>query len=181
MVLAPEVPSEPKSESSSDGKPEQKATPVIPKENGRPKTTTNIFNRQKAEEKVEEIKPVSTIPDKPLALDELKLAWLEFAELRKNQIAEYQLLKNDFTLTGSVVCIQLSNPIEEPLLQSIRTSLTTHLRHKLANQTITIAGIVKENDQKKVAYTDKEKFDLLAEKNPVLRQLKERFGLDSDF
>jgi len=40
---------------------------------------------------------------------------------------------------------------------------------------------MKESDKKKIAYTNKEKFDLLAEKNPLLKELKERLGLDPDF
>ena len=40
---------------------------------------------------------------------------------------------------------------------------------------------MEERQSKKVAYTNKEKFDHLAEKNPVLNQLKEKFGLDADF
>jgi DNA polymerase-3 subunit gamma/tau len=40
---------------------------------------------------------------------------------------------------------------------------------------------MKEMDVKKMAYTNKEKFDLLAEKNPMLKELKERLGLDTDF
>ena len=40
---------------------------------------------------------------------------------------------------------------------------------------------MKEADTKKIAYTNKEKFDLLAEKNPMLKEMKERLGLDTDF
>jgi len=40
---------------------------------------------------------------------------------------------------------------------------------------------MQEFETKKIAYTNKEKFDHLAEKNPALRELKERLGLDADF
>jgi DNA polymerase-3 subunit gamma/tau len=30
-------------------------------------------------------------------------------------------------------------------------------------------------------YTSREKFDYLVEKNPVLKELKEKLGLDTDF
>lgn len=36
-------------------------------------------------------------------------------------------------------------------------------------------------DDKKVIYTNREKFDHLVEKNPKLKDLKERLGLDTDF
>ncbi len=40
---------------------------------------------------------------------------------------------------------------------------------------------MQETDAKRIAYTNKEKFDLLAEKNPLLKEMKERLGLDTDF
>ena len=34
---------------------------------------------------------------------------------------------------------------------------------------------------KKVYYTPREKFDYLVEKNPILKELKDRLGLDTDY
>ena len=101
--------------------------------------------------------------------------------MRKHQIAEYNLLKKEYSLTGVVVTIVLANPIEQPLLQNIRVQLIAHLRGKLNNNSITVAGLLQETEGKKIAYTAKEKFDQLAEKNPVLKELKDTFGLDPDF
>ena len=42
-------------------------------------------------------------------------------------------------------------------------------------------GVLELTSSKKVIYTNKEKFDHLAEKNPTLNDLKERLGLDTDF
>ncbi len=107
--------------------------------------------------------------------------WNEFAELKKTQAGEYNLLKRGFTLNENKVTIPLTNPVEEPLLQSIRTQLTAYLRDKLNNSSISVFGVMQEFETKKIAYTNKEKFDYLAEKNPILLELKERFGLDSDY
>jgi DNA polymerase-3 subunit gamma/tau len=59
--------------------------------------------------------------------------------------------------------------------------MTTFLRNKLGNNTIQVIGDLKESTEKKVVYTNREKFEHLAEKNPTLKQLKERLGLDPDF
>jgi hypothetical protein len=101
--------------------------------------------------------------------------------LRKNQVAEYQLLKQDFVFQDNAIIIPLSNAIEEPLLQNIRVQLTTYLRDKLNNSAISVIGVLHEMGSKKAIYTNKEKFDHLAEKNPMLRELKERLGLDTDY
>ena len=159
----------------------------MPKENGRIKSTVNlqtIFRKNPtADDKSKDENKIiaSSAPDRPLVAEELKLALEEFAESRKNQAAEYQLLKRDFTVQGNLVTIPLTNSIEEPLLQNIRAQLNSYLREKLDNHSISVVGVLLEAGSKKMAYTNKEKFDHLAEKNPALRELKERLGLDTDF
>lgn len=120
-------------------------------------------------------------PDKAVSIDALKEAWNEFAEQRKSQVGEYHLLKQDFQYADNQVIIHLSNHVEEPLLQAIKGPLTEFLRQKLSNNKINISSEIKEVESKKIAYTNKEKFDQLAEKNPILLELKERLGLDTDF
>jgi len=96
-------------------------------------------------------------------------------------VAEFHLLSREIDLNGSIVTVALANTVEEPLLQSMMTDLVTYLRNRLSNPTIKIESVMKESGKKKIAYTNKEKFDLLAEKNPLLKELKERLGLDPDF
>ncbi len=172
----PEIPASVKSEAS---------TP--PKENGRTKSTLNLQNIFKNSPKAEDKKPeettdtITSTEEKPIQKDKLQHAWDEFAEQRKNQAGEYHILKREFELSGAKITIPLTNPVEEPLLQNIRTQLTAYLRDKLNNNSISVIGLMQEFETKKVAYTNKEKFDHLAEKNPSLRELKERLGLDTDF
>ena len=157
----------------------------MPKENGRVKSTVNLQSIFKTSPKGTEDKPkeekVVTTPDRPLVDEELKAAMDKFAESRKHQAAEYQLLRREFTLESNRVTISLTNSIEEPLLQNIRIQLTTHLRESLNNNSISVIGVLIEHGAKKVVYTNKEKFDHLALKNPALLELKERLGLDTDF
>ena len=146
----------------------------------------NLGNILKPTQKQEEVKreeksesPSSA--DQPVSQEILKEAWQEYAEGRKSQVAEYHLLNREFTFQNNHIIIRLTNPIEEPLLLSVKTNLVEFLRKKLNNQTIQVTGVLEERQSKKVAYTNKEKFDHLAEKNPILNQLKDRFGLDADF
>jgi DNA polymerase-3 subunit gamma/tau len=118
---------------------------------------------------------------KPLTEEQVKEAWAEYARLRKDQVAEFHLLSREVDLNGSIVTVALANTVEEPLLQSMMTDLVTYLRNRLSNSTIKVESVMKQMDVKKMAYTNKEKFDLLAEKNPMLKELKDRLGLDTDF
>jgi len=161
-------------------------TPIVQKENTRPKTTFNLNSIGKTvpkaeEKKIEEKTLFNTIADKPVELAALKKAWDDFTELKKNQLGEYHLLKREFTFHENKITITLTNSIEEPLLQGMRTSLIAYLRDKLSNSSIMVVGVLPEFESKRPIYTNKEKFDHLAEKNPVLKELQERFGLDPDF
>jgi DNA polymerase-3 subunit gamma/tau len=97
-------------------------------------------------------------------------------------MAEYHLLNQPFTFRNNIITLSLTNPIEEPILTSIKQELLTYLREKLSNSSLQVEGQMQEQQLgKKIAYTNKEKFDHLAEKNPLLKELKEKLGLDPDF
>jgi len=80
------------------------------------------------------------------------------------------------------VIIHLHNPIQETLLNTIKSEALTFLREGLRNNSILLSGELAEvSEDKKVLYTNRDKFDHLAEKNPKLKELKERLGLDTEF
>lgn len=161
-----------------------KVAPVKEKETLRPKTTINlgnIFKPTPAEEAKAEVKQVDNL-DKVYSAEDLDRVWKQYADGKKSQVAEYHLLNRRFETRGHELIILLANPIEEPLLQSIRTELVTYLREKLSNSSINVIGQLQlpENRQR-VAYTNKEKFDALVAKNPLIGELRDRFSLDSEF
>lgn len=64
----------------------------------------------------------------------------------------------------------------------MKLDLLTYLRDKVGNDTLQLGGEIKTvADDKKVLYTNREKLEHLMEKNPVVKELKDRFGLDTDF
>jgi hypothetical protein len=80
------------------------------------------------------------------------------------------------------VIIQLHNHFQETLLDEIRLELLTFLRDRLSNDSIQLGGEIKAVvDTGKMLYTNKEKLDHLMEKNPMVKELKDKFGLDTDF
>ncbi len=159
------------------------ATPV--KENIRSKTTLNLGNILKPQPKAQatpEEKNGSTLKkDEPVVESKLRDVWSQYAEQRKNHVAEYHLLNQSFTLKSNIVTVQLTNPVEEPLLAAMRLDLVNYLREKLGNGRLQVESEMQQTTTKKKAYTNKEKFEYLAEKNPLLKNLQERLGLDPDF
>jgi DNA polymerase-3 subunit gamma/tau len=91
------------------------------------------------------------------------------------------LLTQEIEIKGNQVVVHLHNPIQETLLATLKSDLLTFLREKLNNSAIQLAGELHTDDEKKVLYTNRDKFDHLVEKNPSLKDLKERLGLDMDF
>jgi DNA polymerase-3 subunit gamma/tau len=78
--------------------------------------------------------------------------------------------------------MQLSHPVQETMLNNLKTEITGFLREKLKNNSITLFGELMANeDIKKMIYTNREKLEHLMEKNPMLKELKDRLNLDTDF
>lgn len=119
--------------------------------------------------------------EEPFTPEQLRATWLEFAEKRKIYQAEYQLLTQEYDVRGNQVVVNLHNPVQETMLNTLKSDIATFLRDKLRNTTIQVVGVLQEGTERKLVYTNREKFDHLVEKNPVLRELKDRLGLDTDF
>jgi hypothetical protein len=112
---------------------------------------------------------------------QLHTAWMAFADQRKKFQAEYQLLSQPYELQDNKVIVQLLSPVHETMLNNIKVELTAFLREKLKNSAIHVTGHLQTADEQKVMYTNREKFDFLAGKNPILKEMRDRLGLDTDF
>ena len=165
-------------------------TPEIPKivlpDSGKAKSTLQIpkLNTLKSSLKTEtqETTPkVEEKEDQPVTPDQIRIVWKEFAESRKIYQAEYHLLSQEIEIRDNQVIVHLHNHFQETLINTIKVDILTFLREKLMNNRIQLMGEHRTVDEKKVIYTNREKFDHLAEKNPKLKDLKERLGLDTDF
>lgn len=167
------------------GKPvEIPKAPSVQATPSRSKTTINLGNINKPVEKSEEKKETTVAPvrvNEPLVESRIRQVWMAYAETRKNQVAEYHLLMQPISIKEHVITLSLTNLIEEPLLVSMRLELVTYLRDQLKNSTIQIESILQETGSVRKAYTNKEKFEYLAEKNPLLKDFQNKFGLDPDF
>lgn len=120
--------------------------------------------------------------DKAFTQEQLKETWQAFAEKKKVYQATYHLLSQGFEFRDNKVIVPLHNHFQETLLDEIRLDLLTFLRENLGNDTLQLGGEIKTvSDDKKVLYTNREKLEHLMEKNPVVKELKDKFGLDTDF
>jgi hypothetical protein len=121
------------------------------------------------------------IIDTPFTEEALRAAWMEFAETRKKFQAEFQMLSQPYELRDKLIVVTLLSPVHETMLNGIKSELSAYIREKLKNNLLQVTGELKSSDERKVIYTAREKFEYLAEKNPLLKELKDRLGLDTDF
>jgi DNA polymerase-3 subunit gamma/tau len=66
-------------------------------------------------------------------------------------------------------------------LNEFKPLLLEYLRKNLNNFSIELQAEIAPQEAKKMIYTSQEKFRYLAEKHPVLQDLKTKLGLDLEF
>jgi len=91
------------------------------------------------------------------------------------------MLSQPYEVRDKLIVVNLLSPVHETMLSNLKSELTAFLRERLKNTSIQVTGEMTATDDKKVIYTNREKFEYLADKNPVLKELKDRLGLDTDF
>jgi DNA polymerase III, subunit gamma and tau len=119
---------------------------------------------------------------KPFTQDQLSQAWEKFAlRYKDNEPRMYSTLTAQPPLLSDNFLVEfvLNNPLQEEEVQKLKPALVNFLSKELSNGKIDLLTKVSETPQgNKRFYTDKEKFDHLAEKNPNLLKFKQQFGLD---
>jgi DNA polymerase-3 subunit gamma/tau len=157
--------------------------PPPPSEKKSPAKTVNLGNLLKTDPKKEEGNISAKSIDHPFTEEQLRAVWNEYIEQRKKFQAEYQMLSQPFELRNNQVVIGLLSHVHDTMLNNIKGELSSFLRERLKNNTIQVIGELKTtgDDDKKIYYTARDKFDYLVEKNPLLKELKDRLGLDTDF
>ncbi|MGC9470514.1 MAG: DNA polymerase III subunit gamma/tau [Bacteroidales bacterium] len=116
--------------------------------------------------------------------EQLTKAWTGFAESVKEEYPRiYSAMKNQNLQMNEdfVIPLIMSNRVqEEDFNREVRPDLQKHLRRELGNKRITIKTTVLEDEEKTQPYTSEEKFEHMSKKNPVLKDLKQKFNLDFD-
>jgi DNA polymerase-3 subunit gamma/tau len=113
--------------------------------------------------------------------DQLNTALQKYSErLKENSPRLYSMLTTQSPELKENYLVEfcLSNPLQEDELQKIKFNLVNFLRAELLNNKIEICTTLSESQQSQRFYTDKEKFDHMAQKNPNLLKFKQQFGLD---
>lgn len=135
----------------------------------------------KKEETNEDGSALAAKEDKAFTDNSLQEVWRQFAEKRKVHQADYSLLGQPYERRENTIVIPLTNPIQDTMLNEFKVELITFLRERLQNNSIQVVGELTVSDDKKMIYTPRDKFEYLMNKNPMIKELKDRFNLDPDY
>ena len=91
----------------------------------------------------------------------------------KATLSEPPKIQEDYSLL-----LEIDNRIQDELIANIRPELVSFLRKELRNSKIALKTLVTEIKREKVIYSDIERYQAMAGKNPDLAYLKKKLNLD---
>jgi len=120
----------------------------------------------------------------PFTQEDLVLAWNDYIagirtvmpHLYNSLVQCVPALKEDYNIE-----IVLENKLLENELSQKKTEMLGFLRSRLDNYKLNISSRVVESSRELRPYTDKDKFERMAEKNPSLHKLKEELDLEIEY
>ncbi|MEL6810603.1 MAG: DNA polymerase III subunit gamma/tau [Bacteroidota bacterium] len=124
----------------------------------------------------EENLPVETFTE-----SEMQTAWTDYAKKIEKE-GKYNLLSHLTMgipkLEGTLIHLVFPNSTIKVEVERAKYDLLSYLRSTLKNYEIDLSIEVNEAEVKRYAYTSREKFDKLMEKNPLIDKLRQEFDLD---
>jgi DNA polymerase-3 subunit gamma/tau len=127
--------------------------------------------------------PVS-IADREYTEDELLSAWSEFAGMIKNDgpriAGMVKTIKPELGPEQKITMHLNNEALKETFILNYKPKLINFLSGKLGNKSIEIEVVVDFIESNDILYTPEQKFNHLAEKFPLIKDLKKSFNLDFD-
>jgi len=121
------------------------------------------------------------LPKEPFTEEDFIKSWKDYiSDLQNNgkKIMASILEMNTPKLNETTICLEFPNETLKVELERAQFPLMEFLRKSLNNYDIKLDISVNEEASKQYAFTTKEKYEKLKEKNPNIELLKKTFGLD---
>jgi DNA polymerase-3 subunit gamma/tau len=180
--------SEPKPEPMPE--PEPKPEPTIETQAIRPishglRSAKKVVSLNQLENEAE-AGMVDKVQQEPFSFEELNFVWTQIAQGFKtgNFINKFVMMNREISLIDSVIHLKVESEVQmQQFNDSLKLELVTQLRTKLKNDSIELVLdlIEVEITDKKIIYTQSDKYEFLSQKHPILVEMKQRMGLDYEF
>ncbi len=133
-----------------------------------------------------EVSAQGNVRNEPFTFEEVNFVWTQIAHGFKkgNFINKYVMMNREISLIDSNIHIKVEGEVQmQQFNDSLKLELVGTLREKLKNDTIDISLdlMAGEVSDKKMIYTQSDKYDFLSQKHPILVEMKQRMGLDHEF
>ncbi|UOR04111.1 DNA polymerase III subunit gamma/tau [Hymenobacter aerilatus] len=132
-----------------------------------------------------DVEPTAVDGLPPVDAEVLHRVWNELKEERKAQerMSEYMVLNRPVQANERhVIELIVDNPVQVDQFNEFRAELLTELRRRTGYPRLTVqVGVAPQAQTARKLYTSSDKFEYLAEKFPMLHEMKQRLGLDTDF
>ena len=123
----------------------------------------------------------ANLPKEDFSEEEMVTVWNDYAKEIEDK-GQYNLLSHLTMgvpkLEGALIHLEFPNDTIRVEVERAKYDLLTYLREKLSNYDIDLSIEVNETAEKRYAYTAREKFEKLKEKNPLIENLRKEFDLD---
>ncbi|QMU27736.1 DNA polymerase III subunit gamma/tau [Adhaeribacter radiodurans] len=120
----------------------------------------------------------------PVNQFEFEMVWKQLTEQKKaeGKMAEYMILNRPVQLTSTnEIRLEVENHVQIEQFNSIRAEFLAALRNRLRNNRLNVKIEVKTQVEGVKLYTSIDKYNYLAERYPILPEIKKRLGLDTSF
>ena len=112
--------------------------------------------------------------------------WKEYVKNQKDagksNFAATLEMSRPTLLDDCKIQLQIANKSQEVVIQKEKIDLHEFLRNKLQHDNIEVVTKIQEkNDEERIPYTNKDKYEQMTKENPNLNKLKKELGLDFDF
>ncbi len=156
--------------------------------NGRRKSALSLSslkrNKQEAEKlrqkKARESK-TENLPQDPFTQETFNEVWQEYIDgliQGGEKILASVLMADKPVLKENMIHVTYPNQLMKKELLRVRPKVLRHIRSALNNHAVDFEIEVKEENQKRFAYTPQEKYELLKEKNGDISLLRKTFNLE---
>ena len=123
----------------------------------------------------EEEKDMST----PFTENDLLEAWLGCTVLANDNPRLTSIIQSTKpkSVSNERFEVEVATELQERELKRMETELLKHIHKQLRNNHVSMRINIAQETEKKMAFTAEEKYDVLLQKNPVLKMLKDELGL----
>lgn len=185
IAITPEIPTAEITAPATPAAPDLIETPVARPSSHGLRSAKKVASSIQSEENSEANNQGSS-QNEPFTFEELNLVWTNISQgfKKSNFINKYVMMNREFSLVDSVIHMKLEGEAQiQQFNDSLKLELITQLREKLNNDTIDLSLDIMDGEvsDKKLIYTQSDKYDFLSQKHPILVEMKQRMGLDHEF